>query len=134
MYRPHCTALHCIAYHIILLHCIVFQWPALYALLCIITYFTLLHCILFYCTALHLPQPCTLSSNLIYAPQGDMATITYLILLVYRLFPFADYRWLTKEMNTNLPLELDFKVEVLLLILSCTILPCCSSHYSIPAR
>lgn len=43
-----------------------------------------------------------------------MATITYLILLVYRLFPFADYRWLTKEMNTNLPLELDFKVEVLL--------------------
>ena len=42
-----------------------------------------------------------------------MATITFLILLVYRLFPFADYRWLTNEMNANLPLELDFKVEVL---------------------
>ena len=42
-----------------------------------------------------------------------MATITYLILLVYQLFPFADYRWLTNEMNANLPLELDFKVEVL---------------------
>lgn len=41
-----------------------------------------------------------------------MATITFLILMVYRLFPFADYRWLTNEMNANLPLELDFKVEV----------------------
>jgi hypothetical protein len=44
--------------------------------------------------------------------QGDMATITFLILMVFRLFPFADYRWLTNEMNANLPLELDFKVEV----------------------
>ena len=51
-----------------------------------------------------------IASHLTY--KGDMATITYLILLVYRLFPSADYRWLTNEMNTNLPLELDFKVEV----------------------
>ena len=58
-----------------------------------------------------------------------MATITFLIQLVHQLFPSLDYRWLTKEMNTNLPLELDFKVEVHFVIsFSCVlhfVVSCC---------
>ena len=64
----------------------------------------------------------SLTLSLCWHEQGDMATITFLIQLVYQLFPSVDYRWLTKEMNTNLPLELDFKVEVGGCSLSCNII------------
>jgi len=42
---------------------------------------------------------------------GDMAVITFLVYAVSRLFEGFDYNWLTREMNQNMPLELDFTVE-----------------------
>ena len=43
--------------------------------------------------------------------SGDMAVITFLIYLVSSLFRDFDYTWLTREMNHNLPKELDFTLE-----------------------
>ena len=40
-----------------------------------------------------------------------MAVITFLIYLVSSLFRDFDYTWLTREMNHNLPKELDFTLE-----------------------
>ena len=42
---------------------------------------------------------------------GDMAVITFLVYAVSRVFEGFDYNWLTREMNNNMPLELDFTVE-----------------------
>jgi len=41
----------------------------------------------------------------------DMLVITALVDFVHKLFPEFDYVWLTKEMNVNLPLELNFRNE-----------------------
>jgi hypothetical protein len=43
--------------------------------------------------------------------QGDMMAITYIVSLISRIFEGFNYNWLSKEMNRNLPLELDFRVE-----------------------
>eukprot|EP01038_Epipyxis_sp_PR26KG_P012446 gene12446-16692_t len=43
--------------------------------------------------------------------RGDMAVITILVKLLSILFKDFNYEWLTKEMNKNLPLELDFRHE-----------------------
>ncbi len=50
--------------------------------------------------------------GLLEGATGDMAVITALVDLVPLLFAGFDYGWLTKEMNRNLPLELDFHSEV----------------------
>ena len=43
---------------------------------------------------------------------GDRRAITVLVDLVSRMFEGFSYTWLTREMNINLPLELDFVHEV----------------------
>jgi aarF domain-containing kinase len=43
---------------------------------------------------------------------GDMFAITVLVDLVSRLFEGFSYTWLSREMNVNLPLELDFENEL----------------------
>lgn len=43
--------------------------------------------------------------------QADMLAITYIIDLVSRIFKDFNYKWLTAEMNRNIPLELDFRIE-----------------------
>eukprot|EP01041_Mallomonas_annulata_P001986 gene1986-3863_t len=43
--------------------------------------------------------------------QGDMQAITFIVNLVARIFPEFTYTWLSREMNRNLPLELDFITE-----------------------
>jgi predicted unusual protein kinase regulating ubiquinone biosynthesis (AarF/ABC1/UbiB family) len=43
--------------------------------------------------------------------EGDMYAITLAIDIVSRLFPKFSYTWLSREMNRNLPLELDFVNE-----------------------
>jgi predicted unusual protein kinase regulating ubiquinone biosynthesis (AarF/ABC1/UbiB family) len=43
----------------------------------------------------------------------DTWVITNIVALVHRLFEEFDYVWLTKEMNRNLPLELNFQFEKL---------------------
>ncbi len=42
---------------------------------------------------------------------GDMAAITFLVGMVSDLFEGFSYNWLAREMNANLPLELNFNVE-----------------------
>jgi len=44
--------------------------------------------------------------------SGDMFAITVLVDLVSRLFEGFSYTWLSREMNVNLPLELDFENEL----------------------
>ncbi|KAK0570015.1 hypothetical protein OC861_000322 [Tilletia horrida] len=41
----------------------------------------------------------------------DMKTVNVLVGVVKRLFPEFEFTWLAEEMNTNLPLELDFRHE-----------------------
>ncbi|KAE8245300.1 hypothetical protein A4X13_0g5993 [Tilletia indica] len=41
----------------------------------------------------------------------DMKTVNVLVGVVKRLFPEFEFTWLAEEMNTNLPLELDFQHE-----------------------
>lgn len=41
----------------------------------------------------------------------DMAAITVAVHLVSRLFEGFDYNWLCDEMNKNIPMELDFRIE-----------------------
>ena len=42
--------------------------------------------------------------------QGDMVAITAVLQLLSRLFPeLFQYEWLIREMNRNLPIELDFR-------------------------
>jgi len=43
---------------------------------------------------------------------GDMYAITMLVDLVSRIFEGFSYKWLTREMNINLPLELNFEHEM----------------------
>lgn len=40
-----------------------------------------------------------------------MIAITFIIDVVARVFTSFSYRWLTREMNCNLPKELDFREE-----------------------
>ena len=44
--------------------------------------------------------------------KGDRIAITYVIDMLSKVFPQFNYNWLTREMNRNLPQELDFRVEV----------------------
>jgi aarF domain-containing kinase len=44
--------------------------------------------------------------------HGDMLAITFLIHLLSSMFKDFNYDWLAREMNKNLPLELDFENEV----------------------
>ncbi|KAK0566241.1 hypothetical protein OC844_000844 [Tilletia horrida] len=41
----------------------------------------------------------------------DMKTVNVLVGVVKRIFPEFEFTWLAEEMNTNLPLELDFRHE-----------------------
>lgn len=41
----------------------------------------------------------------------DMAVVTFLVNLISDTFEDFNYKWLTKEMNLNIPIELDFKNE-----------------------
>lgn len=41
----------------------------------------------------------------------DQLVITSIVRAVHKLFPEFDYNWLAKEMNRNLPLELNFQCE-----------------------
>ena len=43
--------------------------------------------------------------------QGDMVAVTHIVDWVSRIFEKFDYKWLTREMNENLPKELDFMIE-----------------------
>lgn len=49
--------------------------------------------------------------GLLECSQGDMVTITFLVDLIPYLFKGFNYKWLTTEMNKNLPLELNFENE-----------------------
>jgi aarF domain-containing kinase len=40
-----------------------------------------------------------------------MVAITSIVGFVSKIFSSFDYKWLAREMNQNLPLELDFKIE-----------------------
>lgn len=50
--------------------------------------------------------------GLLEGSTGDMYTITLLVEVVSKLFGLS-YTWLSREMNTNLPLELNFENELL---------------------
>jgi predicted unusual protein kinase regulating ubiquinone biosynthesis (AarF/ABC1/UbiB family) len=41
----------------------------------------------------------------------DQLVITTIVHVIHKLFPMFDYVWLAKEMNRNLPLELNFQCE-----------------------
>jgi aarF domain-containing kinase len=43
--------------------------------------------------------------------RGDLIAITFLVEQLSKLFEGFSYNWLSREMNLNLPLELDFTVE-----------------------
>lgn len=49
--------------------------------------------------------------GLLEESKWDMLVITYIVELLSRLFEGFDYNWLSREMNANLPLELNFKIE-----------------------
>jgi aarF domain-containing kinase len=49
--------------------------------------------------------------GLLYGSAIDRLVITKLVDLMPRIFPDFRYQWLTREMNLNLPLELDFRIE-----------------------
>jgi len=42
---------------------------------------------------------------------GDRMAITFIVEILSKIFDEFDYRWLTREMNNNLPVELDFNQE-----------------------
>jgi aarF domain-containing kinase len=49
--------------------------------------------------------------HLLEESKNDMRAITIIVDLVSRIFEGFTYNWLSREMNTNLPLELDFLLE-----------------------
>ena len=49
--------------------------------------------------------------DLLSGSDGDRYAITYIVDLLSKVFKQFDYNWLTKEMNRNLPEELDFLNE-----------------------
>lgn len=49
--------------------------------------------------------------GLLYGSTVDRLVITKLVDLMPQIFPDFKYQWLTREMNLNLPLELDFRIE-----------------------
>ena len=49
--------------------------------------------------------------GLLEGSNGDMVAITFLVGLASKLFKGFSYNWLSREMNENLPKELDFRNE-----------------------
>ena len=49
--------------------------------------------------------------GLLNSSKGDMLAITFVVHLVKRLFKDFSYLWLVREMNRNVPMELNFLVE-----------------------
>ena len=49
--------------------------------------------------------------GLLEGSEGDMIAITFIVGVISRLFEGFSYNWLTREMNKNLPEELDFRRE-----------------------
>ena len=57
--------------------------------------------------------------GLLECSDADRAAITFVVNVISSLFEGFSYQWLTREMNKNLPLELDFKHEALNLARCC---------------
>ena len=65
--------------------------------------------------------------------RGDCLAITFLVAVLHRCFNSFDYVWLTREMNRNLPQELDFNVEAANLTRCAEMLGCWEENADVTA-